>query len=201
MNLATVGVYLNRSCSNNNRRSVIYIDQPIGTGFSHGTDVVNSTFTAAPFIWQAFQILFESGQFSKFATREFILATESYGGHYGPEFVTYFDEQNALIEQGKLVGAVKISVSALMINNGWYDPLIQNKAYVDFATNAPGYGQLQNDSVLAALNKAFFGAGGCQEQEQACFDAGNSSQSNTVCRKADNFCVSVAREGMEKIGD
>ncbi len=49
---------------------VIYIDQPIGTGFSFGTDTVNSTLSASPFVWTAFQILFESGQFSKFKSRE-----------------------------------------------------------------------------------------------------------------------------------
>lgn len=51
---------------------VIYIDQPIGTGFSFGNDTVNSTNSAAPFVWQAFQILFESGQFSKFQSREYV---------------------------------------------------------------------------------------------------------------------------------
>jgi carboxypeptidase C (cathepsin A) len=45
----------------------------------------------------------------------FILGTESYGGHYGPEFVTYFDQQNALVRSGKIQG-VEIVVSALMIN-------------------------------------------------------------------------------------
>ena len=94
---------------------MIYIDQPIGTGFSFGTDTVNSTVSAAPFVWQAFQVLFESQQFSKFQSREFIFATESYGGHYGPEFVTFFDQQNALIDSGNIVGE-KVTVSALMIN-------------------------------------------------------------------------------------
>jgi len=51
---------------------VIYIDQPIGTGFSFGDDTVNSTQSAAPFVWQAFQILFESDQFSKFKSREYV---------------------------------------------------------------------------------------------------------------------------------
>lgn len=73
--------------------------------------------------------------------------------------------------------------------SGWYDPLIQNKAYVDFATNAPGYGQLQSDEVIAKLNKAYFGPNGCLEQEQACYAAGNSSASNRICIAADNFCV------------
>lgn len=45
----------------------------------------------------------------------FIFGTESYGGHYGPSFVTYIDEQNALIARGAIKGE-PIVVSALMIN-------------------------------------------------------------------------------------
>ena len=52
---------------------MIYIDQPIGTGFSYGKDTVNSTEAAAPFVWTAFQVLFESGEFSKFQSREYVL--------------------------------------------------------------------------------------------------------------------------------
>jgi Serine carboxypeptidase len=49
---------------------VIYIDQPIGTGFSYGTVTVGSTQAAAPFVWKAFQILFESQLFAKYQARE-----------------------------------------------------------------------------------------------------------------------------------
>jgi carboxypeptidase C (cathepsin A) len=112
---------------------VIYIDQPIPAGFSHGADIVNSTHGAAPFIWQAFQVLFESPEFATYKSRQyacratytlvgrpdlncrFILATQSYGGHYGPEFVTHFNEQNAAIASGSLQGE-RVVVSALMIN-------------------------------------------------------------------------------------
>ena len=73
--------------------------------------------------------------------------------------------------------------------SGWYDPLIQNKAYVDFATNAPGYGQLQNDTVLQQLNRAYYGPGGCKEQEEACYAAGDSEASNKICRTTDAYCV------------
>ena len=52
---------------------MIYIDQPIGTGFSYGTVTVGSTQAAAPFIWKAFQILFESKLFSKYQARESVL--------------------------------------------------------------------------------------------------------------------------------
>jgi carboxypeptidase C (cathepsin A) len=130
---------------------VIYIDQPVGTGFSFGTDTINSTEAAAPPVWTAFQLLFESPQFAQYQSRECVschsissnytnklldsslpqkvctisastdLAPNNiylyigYGGHYGPAFVEYFDEQNALIDAGHLQ-AEKVIVSALMIN-------------------------------------------------------------------------------------
>jgi carboxypeptidase C (cathepsin A) len=54
----------------------------------------------------------------------FIFATESYGGHYGPGFVTYFEERNALIASRE-IDAVPVVVSALMINKQvtFFDPL------------------------------------------------------------------------------
>ncbi|KAF5343070.1 hypothetical protein D9758_011146 [Tetrapyrgos nigripes] len=198
---------------------MIFIDQPIGTGFSYGTDNVNSTDAAAPFVWTTFQILFESPEFSKFQKREFIFGSESYGGHYGPSFVTFFDQQNARIQSGEIKGE-EINVSALMINkyvvsshhcmsyrpdepttspfhqflgialfSGWYDPIIQNKAYLDFAINAPGYGQLAPDDVLATMNDSYFRPGGCLEQEQACYDAGSGPESDSICKAADDFCI------------
>ena len=67
-------VRLNRGgllfCNQTQTIVVIYIDQPIGTGFSFGTVDVNSTFAAAPAIWTAFQVLFESEDFAKFKSRE-----------------------------------------------------------------------------------------------------------------------------------
>ncbi|KNZ71683.1 Carboxypeptidase S1 [Termitomyces sp. J132] len=172
----------------NNVSNMIYIDQPIGTGFSHGTDTVNSTESAAQVVWRVFQVLFESSAFAAYHSREFIFATESYGGHYGPAFVTYFDQQNALIRSGALTGE-EIVVSALMINNGWIDPLIQNKAYVDFAANAPGYGALVPPSTTTKMNNSYFRSNGCQVQEEACYAAGTADSSNKICINADKFCT------------
>ncbi|KAJ7644874.1 alpha/beta-hydrolase [Roridomyces roridus] len=170
--------------------NMIYIDQPIGTGFSYGTDTVTSTYTAAPAIWTVIQTLFESPEFSQYASREFILATESYGGHYGPEFAEYFDIQNNLIAAGKLSG-VKINLQALMINNGWIDPLIQNREYITFAQNAPGYGALVSASTVTRMNTTYYESGGCLAQQQNCYNAGNTTSSNNICSNADNFCASL----------
>jgi len=74
--------------------------------------------------------------------------------------------------------------------SGWYDPIIQNKAYVDFATNAPGYGQLQSDDVIKKLNEDL---PKCTALEEACYAAGyaagNNAKSDKICKAADDYCV------------
>ncbi|KAG6329228.1 hypothetical protein ID866_9862 [Astraeus odoratus] len=158
----------------NNVSNMIYIDQPIGSGFSYGTDSANTTWAAAPFVWKAFQVLFESQIFTPYARREFIFATESYGGHYGPAFVTYFNDQNAKIASGAISGEL-LFVSALLMNN--------------FARNAPGYGQLVSNEVLANISHGLWNNGGCIDQLETCYAAENSASSDTVCLNADNYCT------------
>lgn len=60
-------------------------------------------------------------QFPEYESRDFGLFTESYGGHYGPEFAYYFEQQNDAIAAGKIQGE-KINLVALGINNGWIEP-------------------------------------------------------------------------------
>ena len=71
----------------NSFANMIYVDQPIGTGFSYGTDSVTSTITAAPYVWKLLQAFY--AQFPNYENHNFGLFTESYGGHYGPEFASY----------------------------------------------------------------------------------------------------------------
>jgi hypothetical protein len=47
--------------------------------------------------------------------RRFILATESFGAHFGPTFIKYFNTQNELIDRGELDGE-KVVVTHLMIS-------------------------------------------------------------------------------------
>lgn len=57
---------------------MLYVDQPIGTGFSYGTDDATSTVTAAPYVWALLQAFFAA--FPTYESRNFALFTESYGG-------------------------------------------------------------------------------------------------------------------------
>jgi carboxypeptidase C (cathepsin A) len=58
----------------NNYANMIYIDQPIGVGFSYGTDSVTSTVTAAPYVWKLIQAFY--AQFPEYESRQFGLFTE-----------------------------------------------------------------------------------------------------------------------------
>jgi carboxypeptidase C (cathepsin A) len=102
INNESTGVNLNPMSWNNNanmyvsilptlsriteRQPRLFIDQPIGAGFSHGHEVVGTSRQAAVDVWKFLQIWFADSRFNAYATREFAIWTESYGGHYGPEF-------------------------------------------------------------------------------------------------------------------
>ena len=76
--------------------------------------------------------------------------------------------------------------------NGWIDPLIGNKAFIDFATYAPQYGRFQEPNIINAMTKAYYIPGECRGLLQGCSTLGNTSVSNDVCYPAAVYCVSSA---------
>ncbi|KAL9124230.1 MAG: hypothetical protein Q9217_006420 [Psora testacea] len=165
----------------NNFANMLYIDQPIGTGFSYGDDKVTSTETAAPYVWTLLQAFF--AQFPQYENRNFGIFTESYGGHYGPEFADYVEEQNAAITAGTVNGE-QIKLIALGVNNGWFDAALQEKAYVDFS-----YNNTYKTMITAAQHKQYLDA-----YTQTCAPAlakCRSSGSNDDCEASNNACYNA----------
>ena len=163
----------------NTYANMLYIDQPIGVGFSYGTDSVSSTVTAAPYVWTLLQAFY--AQFPQYENRNFGIFTESYGGHYGPEFASYLESQNSAIAAGTIKGE-KINLIALGINNGWYDPILQYKAYVDFSYNntyKPLISASQHTSYLNTYNSK------CVPALQGCPAV---TGTNSACESADTTC-------------
>jgi carboxypeptidase C (cathepsin A) len=162
----------------NQYANMLYIDQPAGTGFSYGTDSVTSTVTAAPFVWALLQAFYT--QFPQYENRDFGIFTESYGGHYGPEFAYYIEQQNAAITQGTISGH-KINLIALGVNNGWFDPILQYPAYADYALKN-SYNQIiqqsDYDSYISVYNSD------CLPALNACVSSGSDSD----CSNAQNSC-------------
>ena len=165
----------------NTYANMLYIDQPIGVGFSYGTDSVTSTVTAAPYVWKLLQAFY--AQFPQYENRDFGIFTESYGGHYGPEFASYLQQQNNAIAGGSVQGE-KINLVALGINNGWFDPIIQYKAYIDYSYNN-SYKQLISSSQHTSYTNTYNSQ--CLPALQKCTSISSTSQ-NSACESADNTC-------------
>ncbi|KAI9675571.1 MAG: hypothetical protein M1822_008924 [Bathelium mastoideum] len=168
----------NNTHSFNNYANMLYVDQPIGVGFSYGTDSVTSTVTAAPYVWKLLQAFY--AQFPQYESRDFGIFTESYGGHYGPEFAYYFEDQNNGIANGTVTGE-KVDLIALGINNGWYDPKLQYEAYITYS---------YNNSYKALISKSQYNSY-MSSYTSDCLPALNScasSGSNSACSNAENTC-------------
>jgi carboxypeptidase C (cathepsin A) len=55
----------------------IYLDQPVGAGFSHGTKEVGTTQQAAVDVYTFLQMFFTDDRFKKYAPHDFAIWTES----------------------------------------------------------------------------------------------------------------------------
>ncbi|KAN0107693.1 alpha/beta-hydrolase [Russula decolorans] len=181
INNQSTGVDLNPT-SWNEYANVLFIDQPVGAGFSYGTENVDTSQKAAVDVWQFLQIWFADPRFKKYASRDFGIWTESYGGHYGPTFAAYFLQQNDAIRYGTVKGEI-INLKVLGIGDGLTDPLSQYPGFTQYAQSNPYY-PLANSSVISAANTAWTQAGGCRDQIIAC----NSGGTNAVCSATQSFC-------------
>lgn len=62
----------------NNESNIMYIDQPVGTGLSHGNiSRVGTSAQAAADIWSFMQIFLSDPKFSQYQTRDLAIWTES----------------------------------------------------------------------------------------------------------------------------
>jgi carboxypeptidase C (cathepsin A) len=104
----------------------------VGTTGSQSLNTTsNSTVHAAHALWHFAQTWFSEFPAYKPHDDRVSLWTESYGGHYGPGFWTFFQEQNEKINNGtiKEKGTHYIHLDTLGIINGWLDAVNQLPTY------------------------------------------------------------------------
>ncbi|GAO16841.1 hypothetical protein UVI_02011650 [Ustilaginoidea virens] len=130
----------------------------------------NSTAQAAHALWHFSQIFFTEFPHYKPKDDRVSMWAESYGGHYGPGFMRFFQQQNEKILNGSIdvAHAHFLHLDTLGIVNGYVDAVIQEEASIIFAFNNTYGIQAINQTVHDALMHNYTRSGGCRDQIIQC---------------------------------
>ncbi|KAI7749863.1 hypothetical protein M8C21_027528, partial [Ambrosia artemisiifolia] len=108
--------------------NLLFVDQPIGTGFSYSSDkrdIRHNEQGVSDDLYDFLQAFFK--EHPEFAKNDFYITGESYAGHYIPAFAARVHAGNKAKE------GIHINLKGFAIGNGLTDPLVQYKAYTDYA--------------------------------------------------------------------
>uniref|UniRef100_A0A7N0VCP7 Carboxypeptidase n=1 Tax=Kalanchoe fedtschenkoi TaxID=63787 RepID=A0A7N0VCP7_KALFE len=124
--------------------NLLYVDQPIGTGFSYTSDekdIRHNEKGVSDDLYEFLQTFFK--EHPQYAKNDFYITGESYAGHYIPAFA-------ARVHQGnKAKEGIHINLKGFAIGNGLTDPEIQYPAYTDYALDH----KLISNSDYKKINK------------------------------------------------
>ncbi|CAG8549643.1 10786_t:CDS:2, partial [Ambispora leptoticha] len=110
---------------------MLFIDQPVGVGFSDGdSSKVSTSQQAADKLYVFLQNFFK--KFPEYAKLDLHFFGESFGGHYVPTSARVIYDNNQQIIAGRGNGTI-INLKTIGIGNGWINPLIQYATYASFA--------------------------------------------------------------------
>ena len=155
---------------------------------------------AARALWNFAQIWFQEFPAYKPIDHRVSLATESYGGRYGPAFASFFETQNQKILNGTWTAKGEthpLHFDSLMLVSGCTDQAVQWPSYPQQAYNNTygirGINTTVYESVLHDLNKP----GGCLDQVYHCGNLSllydpqtlaHNQTVNAVCAAAESYC-------------
>jgi cathepsin A (carboxypeptidase C) len=107
--------------------NLLYVDQPVGTGFSRCSSIFHydSTEDEIAANIKTFLDGFLVAN-PEFRGRDFFITGESYAGHYIPAIAYHFVKEIP-------AGSLGLNFKGIAIGNGWVDPVVQYPQYAEFA--------------------------------------------------------------------
>ncbi|KAJ6467467.1 serine carboxypeptidase [Mycena vulgaris] len=169
----------------NNNASIIFLDQPVMTGYSFSsskTAHVTTTPEAARDVYAFLQLFFR--RFEEYATQPFHIAAESYGGHFAPHIASIVHHKNKQLVHAPSSDIWKINLASIMLGNALTDPLIQMPSVVEYACDSP----LAVFSPISPQCRSLRTRGTiCKRMISACY----ALDTRAVCAPATFYCWSM----------
>jgi cathepsin A (carboxypeptidase C) len=166
----------------NNNASVIFLDQPVNTGYSYsdGSSVSDSV-TAAKDVYAFLSLFFQ--QFPEYNHLSFHIAGESYAGHYIPVIAS------EILAHDKRA----FNLSSVLIGNGLTDPLRQYDYYEPMACGKGGEPSVLSEQECQGMIDS-------QPRCDALIDACYNSQSAWTCVPATIYCNNAMMGPYQRTG-
>lgn len=166
----------------NERANIIFLDQPVGVGYSYSSDgsTVNTSPVAGVDV-HAFLGLFIT-RFPQYADLPFHLAAESYGGTYAPNIASTIYDKNKELALAPVPKLPKINLASVILANGITDPYVQMASVPDYACDGPYpiYDDPEGPQCTALRSKVPT----CQRLIKSCYNFG----SRMTCVPAALYC-------------
>ena len=167
----------------NNNATVIFLEQPLGVGFSYGDEKVASTNAAGKDVYIFLELFYQ--EFPHLRSNDFHIAGESYAGHYIPEIA----HQIAVVHEHDKT----FNLTSIMIGNGITDSLVQYDYYEPMACGRGGYRAVISEKDCANMRSDM---PVCANLNRACY----SSSSTFACIAAGAYCENMAMSAYTKTG-
>ncbi|KAI9731326.1 MAG: hypothetical protein M1834_005229 [Cirrosporium novae-zelandiae] len=165
--------------------SMIFIDQPAGTGFSYtdpGVGLPGDSFVSASDMYIFLQI-FLTQVFPEKRSLPFHISGESYGGHYVPALSAEILQQNELHFHRP-----KIPLKSIFVGDGFFSPLDTTWGYYEtLCTTKPGirepvFNETRCQIIAETLPR-------CAYVHEACY----KYPDEILCKAADQVCQEIRR--------
>ena len=125
----------------NTNASVIFLDQPVGVGYSYSNgEQITNTAAAAKDVFVFLELFFQ--KFPQFLNNKFHISGESYAGHYIPSFAS------EIVNRADRT----FELSSVLIGNGITDALIQHASYKPMGCGEGGYKQVLSDETCDLMD-------------------------------------------------
>ncbi|KAL8310303.1 hypothetical protein RB597_010231 [Gaeumannomyces tritici] len=182
----------------------------VGTYPSANRDATSlGSINGAIALWHFFQVFLAEFPGYQPTDDRFSIATQSYGGRYGPAMVGFFEQQNERIRNGALGGSgvsapnKVVNLDTLLLVNACIDRQVQWPSYRDMAFNNTYGIKTLPDAQYASMVDAYERAGGCRDQIDTCralsslhdpTATGVNATVNQICQRAESYCSQHLRD-------